>query len=431
MNEIIVEQIVKKDNVLQVDFSIRGEIHKYFSGGPFITEYPLAISHVPDSVAVIPFVCNVLPIVWLTDSKLYVKEIDSDFYNCINEIKQGYKNMYCGVSFKGEIISTKVVLHNRSNPDNKAMFYSGGLDSLNTLINHYNESVDLVSIWGSDIEFDNESGWKKTYQIVKKTAENFKQKDVVIKSNFREFDRELELDKDFRTQLKDSWWHGVKHGIGLLGHIAPYVYLNNISTVYIASSNCASDGPVKCASDPTIDNYVNFCGCHVVHDGYQFNRQQKMKNVVVFCRTKNIKVEMHVCWQSQTGKNCCKCEKCYRTISALIAEMVDPKDYGFQDAIETVLDMKKNILCGTKINQYIATTQWKPIKERIVENKKLLKKSVWWNDIKWIKKTDFDNIEKEKLIAKRRMKLSKLFNKKINNIRSEILKFMNKICKFR
>ena len=418
MNEIIVEHIIKKENVLQVDFSYNKGLEKYFSGTSFVVEYPESIAHVPDAVAIIPFICNVLPIVWLTDSKLYVKEIDSDFYNCIDEIKQGYKNMYCDVDFKGEIISTKTVLCRIGISNRKTMFYSGGLDSLHTLINHFEENVDLVSIWGSDIEFSNEIGWKKAYQIVEKTAKNFNLKSIVIRSNFREFDREIELDKEFKKQLQDSWWHGVKHGIGLLGHVALYVYLNNISTVYIASSNCASDGAVKCASDPTIDNYVKFCGCNVVHDGYQFNRQQKVKSIVEFCRTQNRKVDIHVCWQSQTGENCCKCEKCYRTISALIAEMADPKDYGFNNANKTVPSMKNNVLSGTKINQYIATTQWKPIRKRIIENKKSLRKSIWWDSVKWIEKTNFNDIEKAKLITKRHMKVMHFFNKKIQNLRS-------------
>ena len=142
-------------------------------------------------------------------------------------------------------VVAKIVSCNFGHSENKAMFYSGGLDSLNTLINHWDEKPD-------------EEGWKKTHKVVKNVSEQFSLKDIVIRSNFRVFDRETELDNDFKKQLQDSWWHGVKHGIGLLGHIAPYVYIHKIDTVYIASSNSVSDGAVRCASDPQIDNYVSF-----------------------------------------------------------------------------------------------------------------------------------------------------------------------------
>ena len=166
----------------------------------------------------------------------------------------------------------------------------------------------------------------------------------------------------------------------------------------------------------------------MIHDGYDFNRQQKVKNIVRFCNSQNIKIDVHVCWESQTGRNCCKCEKCYRTILALIAEGAKPQDYGFQDASKTIRDMEKRVLCGSKINQYIARTQWQPIKDRVIENKKILKKSIWWNSIKWIIITDFNNIEKEKLIAKRRIKAKYMFNKKVQNIHDELFRFVNKMC---
>lgn len=33
------------------------------------------------------------------------------------------------------------------------------------------------------------------------------------------------LDKDFKLILKDNWWHGIQHGIGLIGHAAPCNFL--------------------------------------------------------------------------------------------------------------------------------------------------------------------------------------------------------------
>lgn len=411
MDEIVVEQIIKCKNFLQIKFSYTEGLKEFFSGSPFVVEYSEEIENVPDAIAVIPFVCNVLPLVWLTDSKLSIQSIDNDFFYCLDEIKTGYKSMYTGVDFKGEIVveTKKVIKVDKSNK--KAMLYSGGLDSVHTLIEHLDEKPDLISIWGSDIQYQNKEGWEKVYKNIQKITEKFDLNGAVIRSSFRDFDKEFELDKVFKNRLQDSWWHGIKHGMGLLGHIAPYIYLHKISAVYIASSNCQNDGKVKCASDPTIDNRIRFCGCKVIHYGFDLNRQQKTQKVVEYCNTHNTKVDIHVCWKSQKGSNCGKCEKCYRTMAGLIAEGADPYDYGFKNVRDSISNIQSCVLLKSKTSQYIASTQWNPIKERISENKRILKNSIWWKNIKWIEQTDFNNITKAKLKMERRVKLKKIKRK--------------------
>lgn len=99
-------------------------------------------------------------------------------------------------------------------------------------------------------------------------------------------------------------------------------------TVYFASSFTAADkGKITCASDPTIDNFVKFAGSCVVHDGYEFSRQDKVHNIVEFSNKNGIKVPLRVCWKSTGGKNCCQCEKCWRTILELIAEGASAENY--------------------------------------------------------------------------------------------------------
>lgn len=46
------------------------------------------ISNVPHSIAVIPFVCNILPIVWLIDAELTIDEIDRNFFDSIESFKK-------------------------------------------------------------------------------------------------------------------------------------------------------------------------------------------------------------------------------------------------------------------------------------------------------------------------------------------------------
>ena len=419
MNEIVVDRIIKRKNVLKVNFSYTNELDRFFCRNSFVAEYSENIENVPDGVAVIPFVCNVLPIVWLTDSRLILQSIDKDFANCINEIKKGYESMYEEVAFKGEVIFEEQCIHQIDNYGEKAMFFSGGLDSLHTLICHMDEKVHLVSIWGSDIAYQNTEGWNRVYKKVKKTAEQLKLNSVVIRSNFRDFDDEKELDKEFKARVQDSWWHGVKHGIGLLGQVAPYVYLHNISTIYIASSFSQDDGKVRCASHPTIDNRVRFCGCTVIHDGFASKRQQKINELVQYCETHELKVDMHVCWRSESGSNCGRCEKCYRTMAGLIIEGADPTDYGFDNIENNIANMQRCVLYESEKNPYLASKRWIPIQTRLKENKVVLKNSVWWKHIKWIEKTDFNNIVREKKRLDRKIEIRKIKRK----IKQKLLSF--------
>ena len=94
MERITLNAIRKKENKIEYDCSVSDGFIKYFSGRKFIIEYPENIEKVPDGIAAIPFVCNVLPLVWLSDALLEVPELDYAFYECIPQFKEGYCAMF-------------------------------------------------------------------------------------------------------------------------------------------------------------------------------------------------------------------------------------------------------------------------------------------------------------------------------------------------
>lgn len=123
----------------------------------------------PDAIAVIPFVCNVLPIIWVTNTKLILKELDKAFFQCIPEVKKGYETMFPETKFDGEILVERVVSCDMEQTPNRAMFYSGGVDFAQTLISHLDEKPDLILIWGSDVKFDNKQGWDIVHTAIEET----------------------------------------------------------------------------------------------------------------------------------------------------------------------------------------------------------------------------------------------------------------------
>ena len=430
MKTLRLKNIIKTGNVLKYEFCAGEEIKKYFSDKEYVIEYPVDIENVPDSVAAVPFAASVLPIVWLSDAELIIEELDEDFFNCLPELKKGYETMFEGGIFKGKI-SVKHTMKNAGKGDRRALFFSGGVDSAQTLISHYEEKPDLLSVWGSDIKFDNEDGWAVVQKGLAEGAKCFGFKNEVIRSAFREFDKEGLLGKDFYSRLHDGWWHGVKHGLALLGHVAPLAYLRGYKKFYIASTNCAEDGKVRCASNPLTDNCVRFAGCRVFHDGFEFSRQDKIRNIIDFVK-KNHPLSLHVCWESQSGSNCCYCEKCYRTIFGFLAENEDPTPYGFlyfEQAMERFnADWLKREYLQKNLNLRQA---WTLIAKRVKENDRILKKNPYYKKLKSIADLDFRKIDSFNLSLKLRIKQKikrfiKDFKTKLT-IKKDFLKFGNSL----
>lgn len=396
MERILLQGIRKSGNRIEYDYTVTDGLACYFTPDPYVIEYPASIESVPDGVLAIPFVCNVIPIIWLTDGVLEVTEMDKAFYHCLPDIKRGYETMFPETEWKGTLLVERIADSGDEvlPVGRSATMFSGGLDAVHTLVRHLDETPDLISIWGADVAFENAEGWEVAHCGIADYAKAYDLADVVIRSSFRSFIREGHLSHVFSERLKDEWWHGVQHGIGLLGHVAPYAYLKGLSTLYIASSNCPSDGPVRCASNPLIDNYVRYVHCCVCHDGFECSRQDKIHQVVDYVRRTGEQLPLRVCWKTKNGDNCCRCEKCYRTIAGLIAETAEPVDYGFLDAWKTVSDMKKVLLKQGEMTPFLAESQWVHIQDAIVRNREVLQSKPYWKQIKWIEKADFRHPER-------------------------------------
>lgn len=398
MESIKLNKIIKNKNLISFDYTVTPNLKKYFSEKAFVIEYPDNIENIPDAILAIPFVCNVLPIVWFTDSEFIIDELDEAFYNSIPEFKKGYITMYPRVNFLGKLTINKIVDCSYPDEGKCAMFYSGGLDSANTLVKHFDENPYLLSIWGSDIMFDNREGWEIVHKAISDTAEQFNLSEYVFHSSFRLFDDENKLTDDFEDIIGDNWWHGIKHGLGLIGHIAPFTYMHRVSKMYIASSFCTEDGLVLCASSPLIDNFIRISNCQVIHDGFEYNRQDKAHNVVEFFKG-DTPIKLHVCWESSIGENCCHCEKCYRTIYNIWAEGADFRKFGFDITDNKISQIRYDIIdmARNEPNTSMISKYWYHIKNRALNNIHELEKGKYFDYMKWVLKADFSHPENWKL----------------------------------
>ncbi len=415
-NHIRVNQITIKNNRIDYCYEITGDIIKYFNlDQQLFIEYEHDITNTPAGIAIIPFLTNILPIVWLSDTEIFLDDIDRCFFNSLDGIKKGYEGMYPGLLFKGKLLVENKIDYRYESNTKSASFFSGGVDSTSTLLRRLPEKPDLLTIWGSDLLHDHVSGWQKVKQLVENTSNRFNLKHVFIKSNFRSFINYKTLDNDFKEKLNDNWWHGIQHGIGIIGHAAPISFQNGYGKIYMPSTRSKKDQQkLPCASDPTIDNMVRFGETVVEHEGYDYSRQDKIKQIIDYKEQYQEKIDLRVCWKSKKGDNCCDCEKCARTIMGLISDGAEPSEFGFEiseNDLYRIRDKVKKDWCFSEIEM----TLWNDIQCNMSRNKENI---IIKDSIKWILTYDF-------------LKTNKSLLKKVRNRfnRKELKRFIYKIIK--
>lgn len=308
--KIEIKKIIKKENKIEILYKQSG-MNEYLDDSitPF-WEYDRNIEDVPDSIAIIPFVSNLLPMIFVLDAELIVDELDEDFYNCITQYRNGYQEMIPMISFKGNIIVNKAV-SNHYDVIKNCLLYSGGIDATSSLAVNEGNIEDCITIWGSDVKANNLEGWNRLSETIEENVKKYGKNWIVIRSNFRDYVLENNL-SEFVKDSGDGWWHGFQHGVALLGQVAPLAYLNKYKNIFIASSFTKDYRPI-CASDPLTDNCFVVGSTRTIHDGFEYDRCEKVKNIFNSIDKKNITLNLHVCWESASGKNCGHCEKCIRS----------------------------------------------------------------------------------------------------------------------
>ena len=121
---------------------------------------------------------------------------------------------------------------------------------------------------------------------------------------------------------------------------------------------------------------------------------------------------MRVC--SFNDHNCCKCEKCLRTIAAIVAEATDPRLFGFEingdltSHWQSVLD-ESVALMGFK-NEKL--THWPFIHKKMKENfYKMTNEQKKFSN--WFMTFDFDKAKRKGLIKYYRKNFFKIIKRKL------------------
>jgi len=320
-------KIALSDNGTRInyDYTVQNPIEKYFSKDTvFYAKYGSDLSTVPESILVIPFLSNIMPIAWFAGFDIEVSEIDEDFYNALKKVKIEFEKQFKEYQLKGNLIANQIIKNNIKG-HKSAMLFSGGVDAYATYIRNYEKSPDLITVLGADIEIKDLSQWKSFTSFIENEPLLKNNQKQYIETNVREFyTYQVEL------LLKEiGWWGQVQHGLSLIGSLAPISYTNGYTKVFIASSY-TKEIDIAWGSTPQIDEKISWAGVQVVHDGYELKRQDKVDLIAKFSNDTNSQFKLRVCYSElRNSFNCSNCEKCFRTILGLILNGENPNNYGF------------------------------------------------------------------------------------------------------
>lgn len=307
---------------IEYDYVVEKKYQKYFStSNMFFAEYDVDVSKVPYSIAVIPFLSSVMPIAWFLGCDVHVDGVDKNYLDSLNEIKNEFAKDWNDKHLHGEL-NANTIVNNTISGSKYLMLYSGGVDALTTYLRQQEHHPDLVTILGADISIDDHDQWNDLLQFINSEELLFNNKKYTIKCNFRDF---YTYKVDLLVDM--GWWGKVQHGFALLGINAPLSYVNGYKGIYFASSQ--ADG-FAWGSHPKIDNKVRWADLFCKNDGFELNRQKKIDLIVDFKQRTKSPVKVRVCYSELNEElNCNKCEKCYRTILAILFAGDDPNKYGF------------------------------------------------------------------------------------------------------
>ena len=201
-------------------------------------------------------------------------------------------------------------------------FFSGGVDSFDTLFHHRDQISDLVFVHGFDIPCDKELFYRQTADLYEDAARTLGKRLVRVWTNVRQFsDRFVN-------------WGVFEHGPAL-GAVALLLGLQ-LERVLIPGEYFPPDSvPPPRGSHPDTDPLWSTEHLAVVHDGHDRTRPHKIGQI--YCH-EVVQRLLRVCWASQGETyNCCACSKCLRNMAILRA-------YGVLDRFTSFprkLDLKR------------------------------------------------------------------------------------------
>ncbi len=376
----LIESMNVEKNVLKI--TVNKAFKKEYLESDFFVRYEpdINLEQFDYSINTMPFITNVISIVWISGKTYFVDEMDTELYESLKRIKKVFQTMYPRTSWKGELKVGKLVDHTiPKNPTKTALLFSGGIDSVATALNHLDKQQLLITAWGHwDLPLRNKDLWHTRSHKIEEFATQFGNESSIFRSNYTSMLKYLHLS----TLSKEipKWRLGTVEGLGWAGLTAPILLSKGYDTLRIASSH-TWNYPYPSAASPFVDNSLRFCGIKIVHDQFDHTRLMKVGFIDTMVQKLDITPPfLKICsYEKVKDKNCHNCRKCLTTILCFRALGIDPKPYGlkyskklYAKIIEAFSEPKLNyytILIGKEVQEVVRKrlTQGEQIDPELLE----------------------------------------------------------------
>ncbi len=305
-------------------------LQNYFLSDHLEFKYDIDISKVATGILYIPAVASLISVAWAVGADISVQDIDETYLKSLADIKKVYVNWFQRFSFSTEIRSDRTSI-NCYDGNRDAVLYTGGLDSLTTVLRNKDRKPALISVWGASHPFAENNNVNK-----QREWEAYFHNQFVNESNIyciytnsgNLINEKLLVNRYIKEDLhSDDWWETVSHGITLTGLTAPITAVDSIVNLRIASSHFSKPN-LPHGSSIFLLAEMKWASTRVIYDSGDLSRQDKIRHILK--DNNQYYGYLHVCNNIRSNKhNCSHCEKCFRTIIGLIMEGIDPNDCNF------------------------------------------------------------------------------------------------------
>ncbi len=311
----------------RVDIKINKQFKRSYLKEDFFVEYKdVNLEQFDYSIVTLPFIMNVISLVWLSGNDYEIEEMDTEVYASLQTLKEVFKLFHPETPWNGRLLPKKLVKHSFTHTsDNIALLFSGGVDSTTSSLFHKDKKQLLITSWGqSCLPLGEPKLWNKVHKRINKFAKQYGHDTTYLKSNYYYF-MNFSVLKDLSPEIT-SWRIDTVEDIGWAGLIAPILLSRGIKTLRIGSSD-NWDIPYASAANPYIDSNISFMGIKLYHDLFSMSRYDKIAYLVDQANKGLIdKPHLITCQKPGNVISCGSCEKCILTLALLLPM---PENSGF------------------------------------------------------------------------------------------------------
>ncbi len=192
-----------------------------------------------------------------------------------------------------------------------ATFFSGGVDSVYTLLKHHARINQLILVHGFENPVQQKEFLSVTRKAVSPTWQGFDKKMIVVHTNLRQIaDQNITLwgRKYGRSFFGFCYQGSILAAVGLC-------LQKSLERVFVPAS-LTHNTLVPYGSHPSLDPLWSTENLDFVHDGCEASRFQKVKRITA--EASFAANSLQVCESNLPDEpNCCRCDKCVRTMLAL------------------------------------------------------------------------------------------------------------------